>query len=157
METESERTLNGQTTDFFPVDDIWPNRENSFEIIEMLDREYDLVMIFEKLDESLVLMAHALCIPLSYVTVFQLNNMKTAEEVGVKMISFLVKSRITFLGQFRDPKYKKNHLGVRSYAVEKCAEKACAKLVRDAHTSRKLRKGITRSHMYQNERELPWL
>ena len=79
VETDSERTLNGQTADFFPYDDIWANRENSFEIIEMLDREYDLVMIFELLNESLVLMAHALCIPLSYVTVFQLNNMRTTE------------------------------------------------------------------------------
>ena len=41
--------------------------------IEKLDKEFDLVMISERMDESMVLLADALCIPLRNVSTLKNN------------------------------------------------------------------------------------
>ncbi len=39
----------------------------------MLEQDFSLVMLAEQMDESLVLLAHTLCLPLHRVTVFRRN------------------------------------------------------------------------------------
>jgi len=48
--------------------------------IEKLDKEFDLVMISERMDESMVLLADALCIPLRNVSTLK-NNVRKADKI----------------------------------------------------------------------------
>ena len=47
---------------------------NATAALEMTDREFQLVLIFEHFEESLVLLANLLCIPLSMVTSLNINS-----------------------------------------------------------------------------------
>ncbi len=42
-------------------------------MIETIDRDFDLVMIAERMDESMVLLADLLCVPLTNVTSLKVN------------------------------------------------------------------------------------
>ncbi len=46
-----------------------------------LDSEFDLVMVSDLMDESLVLLADLLCLPLHTVTALKLNAQKTSPTV----------------------------------------------------------------------------
>ena len=49
-------------------------------IIEKLDQDFDLVMISERMDESMVLLAEALCLPLRNVSTLK-NNVRKANKI----------------------------------------------------------------------------
>ena len=53
-----------------------------------LESDFDLVLISELMDESLVLMAHSLCLPLHRVASPKKNARKQEARVGI-MFSFL--------------------------------------------------------------------
>ncbi len=46
-----------------------------------LDSEFDLVMVSDLMDESLVLLADLLCLPLHAVTALKMNAQKTSPNV----------------------------------------------------------------------------
>ena len=48
--------------------------------IEKLDQDFDLVMISERMDESMVLLAEALCLPLRNVSTLK-NNVRKADKI----------------------------------------------------------------------------
>ncbi len=45
-------------------------------MIEKIDDDFDLVLIADRMDESMVLLADALCLPLANVTGFKVNARK---------------------------------------------------------------------------------
>ncbi len=47
----------------------------------MLERDFSLVMITERMEESLVLLAHELCLPLYRVAAFKKNARSKASKV----------------------------------------------------------------------------
>ena len=47
---------------------------NATSALEMMDAEYQLVLIYEYFEESLVLLANLLCIPLAMVTSLNINS-----------------------------------------------------------------------------------
>ena len=49
--------------------------------IEKLDQDFDLVMISERMDESMVLLAEALCLPLRNVSTLK-NNVRKADKIA---------------------------------------------------------------------------
>lgn len=55
--------------------------------ISQIESNFDLVMIAEKIEESLVLMADLLCIPLYYVASLKVNARKENLKAGVHNIS----------------------------------------------------------------------
>jgi galactosylceramide sulfotransferase len=87
------------------------NFDNSVEIesfLESLKREFDLVLLAEFFDESLVLLKDLLCLPLEDVTYFKLNVRKLQENTthfSVKTINNMQRwNNVDFLiyRQFRD-------------------------------------------------------
>lgn len=50
--------------------------------IKSMEKEFDLVMINEFMDESLVLLAHLLCLPLSTMVGLKLNQRKSKVKVS---------------------------------------------------------------------------
>lgn len=50
------------------------------ETIKKLDQDFDLVMISERMDESMVLLADALCLPLMNVSTLK-NNVRKANKI----------------------------------------------------------------------------
>ena len=50
-------------------------------MIDKIDNEFDLVLISEKFDESMILLANTLCWPLDYVKSFTLNARKSIHKV----------------------------------------------------------------------------
>ena len=53
---------------------LWFGVLNATSALEMMDTEYQLVLIYEYFEESLVLLANLLCIPLAMVTSLNINS-----------------------------------------------------------------------------------
>ena len=49
--------------------------------VQKLDKEFDLVLLSERFEESMVLLAATLCWPLDYVKSFRINARKAAFKV----------------------------------------------------------------------------
>ena len=73
--------LNQQSWDLGVDEADFDSAEKMKEKAVELDRDFDLVLIAEKMDESLVLLAHLLCVPLSRVTSLPINVRKKQKKV----------------------------------------------------------------------------
>lgn len=56
--------------------------------VERVDRDFDLVMLAERMEESLVLMSHLLCWPLEEVLVLKYNA-RNQEVLSVMLLAVL--------------------------------------------------------------------
>ena len=50
-------------------------------LIEELDKQFDLVMVFELMEESLVLLAHLLCLPIYQLVAFEKKKRESQSRV----------------------------------------------------------------------------
>ena len=77
--------MNQQSFDLGLVYDRFRGMEGVKDFIDQIDKNFDLVMITERMEESLVLLADILCVPLETVTIVKDHNVRP--KVKVKMLS----------------------------------------------------------------------
>ena len=70
--------MNQQSFDLGLIHDSWSGMEAQMKnFIDQIDKDFDLVMITERMEESLVLLADLLCVPLETVIVVRDINVRS--------------------------------------------------------------------------------
>ena len=78
--------MNQQSFDLGLIHDSWSGMEAQMKnFIDQIDKDFDLVMITERMEESLVLLADVLCVPLETVIIVKDHNVRP--KIKVKMLS----------------------------------------------------------------------
>ena len=78
--------MNQQSFDLGLIHDSWSGMEAHMKnFIDQIDKDFDLVMITERMEESLVLLADLLCVPLE--TVIIVKGINVRPQVEVKKLS----------------------------------------------------------------------
>ena len=77
--------MNQQSFDLGQIHDKLSGMEAQKNFIAQIDKDFDLVMITERMEESLVLLADLLCVPLE--TVIIVKNINVRPQVEVKKLS----------------------------------------------------------------------
>ena len=77
--------MNQQSFDLGLMNGRWSGIEAQKDFIDRIDTDFDLVMITERMEESLVLLADVLCVPLETVIIVKDHNVRP--KVKVKMLS----------------------------------------------------------------------
>ena len=90
--------MNQQSFDLGQIHDKLSGMKAQKNFIDQIDKDFDLVMITERMEESLVLLADLLCVPLETVTIVKDINVRS--KINVKKLSQANREK---LEQYQEP------------------------------------------------------